>query len=104
MFPISFCLKLITNLTEFTGIQPESAASGALIHFHFSFRANEMRHHFLIIAFRAQPLFVAIHHDVRIFLNLKETFSRRFMFFIHFIQFKIVKPYSPTPILADIYR
>lgn len=92
------------DLFEFAGIEPIAAATGAVIHFHLFFGAEEMAFELHAGAARAIAFAGAIHHQRRVVLEMQNLGRRDFVLFIEALEFKRIEPDARATALAGIHR
>ena len=83
---------LQTNLFQFAGVEPETAAARALVHFHLDRGTEEMALEFHLLALRAFTFAGRIHDEIGITRDLQQRFAGGFFRIIHLLQFITIKP------------
>src|SRR6185295_5325044 len=92
----------IADFLQFTGVEPETAAAGALVHFDLFLRAEEMAFEFEAIATGTVAFAAEVHVKLRVALDIDQPL-RGLVWFVHFLQFKGVEPYAAAAAEAEVH-
>jgi hypothetical protein len=92
-----------SNRGQFTGIEPVTGATGALVHFDPAFGAKEVPVESHARAAGTFTLAGLVHDDALVALDVQQKLTRSLALLIHAPQFEGIKPNPPATTLADIY-